>query len=152
MKLTRMLSVFAVLTLMLALAGTAQAKTESLNIQAGMEIAVPIDLRVEDHVMIEFSAVGEAPTTMHFWVTFADGKVADYGEVSQKELSFVSESSGQFVMHFDNSAYSSSKLVTLNYEVEHYFFGMPGLLFILVAIAVLLVGIVAGYIIMGKYS
>jgi hypothetical protein len=55
-------------------------------------------------------------------------------------------------MHFDNRNSSSSKLVTLNYEVEHYYFGIPSVLFIVVAITVLLVCVVAGYIIMGKYS
>jgi len=152
MKLNRSSIALAVLTLMLALTGTAQATTLSLNVQAGTEVIRTIDLAAGDHILLKFSAVGDDPTALNFWGAFPNGTTIDYGEVSQREMSFVSEGSGQFVMHFDNRNSSSSKLVTLNYEVEHYYFGIPSVLFIVVAITVLLVCVVAGYIIMGKYS
>ena len=152
MKLNRLLVALAVLTLMLALAGTVQAATLSLNVQAGSEVVRAIDLANGDHVLLRFSTVGDDPTALNFWVAFPNGTTTDYGEVGQRELSFVSETSGPFMMHFDNSDSSSPKLVTLNYEVEHYYFGMSSVLFIIVAITVLLVCVVAGYLIMGKYS
>jgi hypothetical protein len=152
MKLNRLLVALADVTLMLALAGTVQAATLSLNLQAGTEVVRAIDLAAGDHVLLKFSTVGDDPTAMHFWVAFPNGTTTDYGEVGQREMYFVSETSGSFIMHFDNSDSPSSKLLTLNYEVEHYYFGMSSVLFIIVAIAVLLVCVVAGYLMMGKYS
>ncbi len=150
----RSLCALIVLALLICLAGTVQARTESFIVQAGAEEVQTTDLASEDRVTLKFSAVGDNPSTIHFWVTFADGTTTDYGEVPGREMSFTSEVSGQFTMHFDNSnsPTPTSRLVTLNYDVEHYYFGIPGVLFILMAIAVLLVGIVAGYVVMGKYS
>ena len=152
MKLNRPLVALAVLTLILALAGTAQATTLSLNVQAGTDVIRTIDLSSEDHVLVKCSAIGDDSGRIDLWVIFPNGTTMDYGELGQREISFVSETSGQFVMHFDNSNSLSSQLVTLNYEVQHYYFGMSSVLFIIVAITVLLVCIVAGYVIMGKYS
>ena len=55
-------------------------------------------------------------------------------------------------MRFDNTNSSESAFVALNYNVEHYILGVPMMIFVLLAIAVLLMVIVSGYIIMGKYS
>jgi hypothetical protein len=152
MKLNKPFIVLATLTLMLSLAGTAQATTLSFNVQAGTETVKTIKLAAGDHVLIKFSALGDETSTINFWVAFPNGTTTDYGRVSQRDMSLVSETSGQFAMHFDNSNSTTSKLVTLNYEVEHYYFGMPSVLFIVLAITVLLVCVVAGYLIMGKYS
>ena len=138
--------------LMFVLVCTAQASTESINVQAGADVVRTIDLGSEDKVTLKFSAVGDYPSTLHFWVKFSNGTTADYGEITGYEMSFTSGVSGKFTMHFDNFDSSSSRLVTLNYVVERYYFGVPGMLFILLAIAVFLVGIVAGYIVMGKYA
>ena len=43
-------------------------------------------------------------------------------------------------------------MVTLNYNIEHYYFDIPEIPFLLIVIAILLLCVVAGYIIMGKYS
>jgi hypothetical protein len=151
-SLGKSLCALLVPVLMIVLVCTVQATTESINVQAGADVVRTIDLASEDRVILKFSAVGDAPSTLHFWVKFANGTKVDYGEISGREMSFASGGSGQFTMHFDNLDSSSSKLVTLNYEVERYYFGIPGMLFILIAIAVFLVGIVAGYIVMGKYA
>jgi hypothetical protein len=69
MKLNRSFVALAALTLMLSVAGTAQATTLSFNVQAGTEASI-IDLAVGDHVLMKFSAVGDDPATMNFWVAF----------------------------------------------------------------------------------
>ncbi len=152
MRSNKLLVALAVFILMLALAGTARATTLSINVQSGTDVVRTIDLATEDHVLLKCSALGDESDKMTFWATFPNGTTIDYGELGQIELAFVSGTSGPFEMHFDNSNSSSSKLVTLNYEVQHYYFGMSSVLFIIVAITVLLVCIVAGYLIMGKYS
>jgi len=148
----RLLCVLIVLASLIVPAGTAQASTESLKVQAGTDVVRTIDLASEDRVTLKFSAIGDVSSELRFWVAFANGTTIDYGETSEREMFFVSEVSGQFILHFDNSNSSSSKLVTLNYEVEHYYFGIPSVLLLIVAITVLLAGVAAGYIIMGKYS
>jgi hypothetical protein len=76
----------------------------------------------------------------------------DYGVVTQTSINFISGIKGSLELHFDNSNSSDAKLVTLNYDIEHYIFGMPQMLFLLIAVALFLVCIAVGYIIMGKYS
>jgi len=54
-------------------------------------------------------------------------------------------------LNFDNNS-SAPVFVALNYEVDHYILGMPEMIFVLAAIVVLLMVIVAGYFIMSKHS
>jgi hypothetical protein len=140
------------LSSLILLFGFVQGATESLSIQGGSELVQTIDLLAEDRITVTFTAIGEAPSTLHFWLAFANGTTRDYGELSHAAISFVSDVKGECDLHFDNSDSSSIRLVTLNYEIEHYYFGLPQLLFILLVIAVLLVCVAAGYFIMGKYG
>ena len=89
---------------------------------------------------------------LHFLIVLPNATAMDYGEIGQCSTSFITNTKGGVELHFDNSNSSDSKLVTLNYEIEHYIFGIPQMIFLLIVIALLLVGITAGYLIMGKYS
>lgn len=53
-------------------------------------------------------------------------------------------------MHFSNSASSEDRLVSLDYEVQHYILGMPQMLFLTAVIVVVCVAAVAVFILMGK--
>lgn len=141
-----------VFALIISLAGLAQATTESLNVQAGKEFIKTIDLAAEDQIRITFTVLGSAPDTLHFWMFFPNATTRDYGEKSQSTISFTSDVQGLCELHFDNSNSSSTQLITLNYEIEHYIFGIPQIPFLIIVIAVLLLAIVVGYIIMGKYA
>ena len=136
----------------LTLAGSSQATTESLNIQAGKESVRTVNLAAEDKIRITFTLVSHTSGDFHFWMVFPNSTKRDYGETTQTTISFSSEVKGTCEMHFDNSNSSENQLVTLNYEIEHFIFGIPQIPFLLIVVTFFLLCIIAGYIIMGKYS
>jgi hypothetical protein len=141
-----------VLTLIITLASSAQATTESLNIQAGKESVRTINLAAEDKIRITFTLVSHTSGDFHFWMVFPNSTKRDSGETTQTTISFSSEVKGICELHFDNSNASENQLVTLNYEIEHFIFGIPQIPFLLIVVTFFLLCIIAGYIIMGKYS
>ena len=153
MKLSRRILILLVIFgLMTILASVAQAKTESISVEAEKEITRTVDLAAGDRGSITFTVVGPAPSTLHFYMVLPNGTTSDYGEVSHFTVDFFTDDKGECQLHFDNSNSSAAQLVTLNYDVEHYVFGISQMLFLLLAIAVLLLFVAAGYIIMGKYG
>jgi hypothetical protein len=141
-----------VLTLLIAMTTTVQAATESLNVQAGEDLIRELSLSTEDHIRISFTVLSQSFSSFHFWMVFPNGTTRNYEESSNYNISFVSDVQGECELHFDNTNSSSAQLVTLNYEIEHYHFGLPEIPFLIIVIGILLLCIVAGYVIMGKYS
>jgi hypothetical protein len=131
--------------------GTAEAATASLQIPAGQEVTHSFELVPEDHVDIRFSVVGQ-PSFVRFSLTFPNSTTKEFGETSVFTYGFVNDVKGECVMHFVNDDLSENKLVTLDYSVEHYTFGIPQL-FLYVAIigGLCLVAIVA-YALMSRPS
>jgi hypothetical protein len=150
--LTKTIALLVILTLTISLTGSAQATTESLNIQAGKEAIRTIDLGAEDKIRITFTLVSHTSEDFHFRLTFPNSTTRDYGETTQATISFTSEVKGVCELHFDNTNSSENQLVTLNYEAEHFIFGIPQIPFLLIVVTFFLLCIIAGYIIMGKYS
>jgi hypothetical protein len=148
----RLVCLLAVFTILITTIAVVQAATESLNVQAGEDSVRKIDMATEDHVRIYFTVLSQSPSSFRFWIVFPNGTTKDYGESTSYNISFVSDVQGECELHFDNTNSTSNQLVTLNYEIEHYHFGIPEIPFLIIVIAVLLLCIVAGYIIMGKYS
>jgi hypothetical protein len=140
--------------LLISLSSTVQAATESLTVNAGKEIIRSIELGSEDRIQLTFQVLGIAQSDdkFHFWMIFPNATMKDYGAVTQATINFISGIKGSLELHFDNNNSSDAKLVTLNYDIEHYIFGMPQIPFLLIVVVVFLVCIAAGYIIMGKYS
>jgi hypothetical protein len=140
--------------LLISLSSTVQAATESLTVNAGKEIIRSIELGSEDRIQLTFQVLGIAQSDdkLHFWMIFPNATMKDYGAVTQATINFISGIKGSLELHFDNNNSSDAKLVTLNYDIEHYIFGMPQIPFLLIVVVVFLVCIAAGYIIMGKYS
>ncbi len=152
MKILRKLIILLLVFSVASLIGLATATTESLNVQAGKELVRTIDLAAEDRILTTFTVIGQTSDVLHFWIVFPNATPRDYGEISQCRISFTSEVEGEFELHFNNINSSSTQLVTLNYEVEHYYFGIPQVPFLMLVIILLLLAIVAGYVIMGKYA
>lgn len=151
-QFNRFVCLLSVFILLITIAGTVQAATESLNVQAGKDLVRKIDMSTEDHIQIDFTVLSQSPSSMRFWIIFPNGTTRDYEQSSSYNISFVSDVQGECELHFDNTNSSNAQLVTLNYEIEHYYFGIPEIPFLIIVIAVLLLCIVAGYVIMGKYS
>ena len=141
-----------VFILMFCSVGIVQAATASFNVDPGKEFVRTINLDTGDKIQISFNVLGGTSNELHFWILLPNATTMDYGQIGQCSTSFVTNTQGGVDLHFDNSNSSDSALVTLNYEIEHYIFGIPQMIFLLIVIALLLVGVTAGYLIMGKYS
>ena len=144
-------SFLIILALLLVLTGLAQATTTNLTVQRGKELTYPINLAVEDRVLIQFTVVGgETSNTLHFSLTFPNATVRDFGEIGHFSYSFICDAEGDYTLHFVNNDLTENKLVTLNYEVDHYIFGIPQMLFLTIIIAVACIGGVAAFILMSR--
>jgi hypothetical protein len=148
----RTVQLLIVLCLIVGAVRTAQASTLSINIKPGKSFVQTLQLAYGDQVSLSFRVLGAPPTTLHLSVVLPNGTTIDYGTKSQGSVSFFTDVEGECQLDFENNSTSDTQLLTLDYDVEHYILGMPMLLFVLLAIAVLLVFVVAGYIIMGKYG
>lgn len=128
------------------------ATTVSITVHGGEEVTRPLTLAVEDRVVIKFTVVGgQSGNTLDFRLTYPNGtiKVA-FDNVSNINYGFICTEEGEYAMHFSNVASSEDKLVSLDYEVQHYIFGMPQMLFLTIIIVLVCVAAVAVFILMGK--
>ena len=123
------------LALLAVLIGSGSATTASLNVTPNEEVDQPLNLIAEDRVLIQFNVIG-ATNRVHFSIIFPNATVKDFGEVSTYTTSFVCDLEGEYLLNFTNVDPEENMLVTLNYEVDHYIFGMPQMLFMVIVIAV----------------
>ncbi len=147
------LCLLVIVCLSATLTAFAMAKTQSFTMDAGKEftLATP-NLVAGDRFSVTLTVVGPVPNTLHFSIVLANGTAIDYGGISQRSIDLFADADGPFQLHFDNSNSADSQTVTLNYEIEHFVFGIPNMIFMLIVITVLLVFVAAGYVIMGKYG
>ena len=148
--------ILVILALLAVFTGVGQAMVTTLTLKGGEEVTYAVNLVAEDRVLIQFSAVaessvGEASNTVHSWVVSPDNvTLRDFGEVGQASFSFVCEVEGEYRLHFVNGDLTADKRVTLNYEIDHYIFGMPQMLFMALIIVLACVGGVAAFVMLGR--
>ncbi|MEM2995199.1 MAG: hypothetical protein QXI91_04195 [Candidatus Bathyarchaeia archaeon] len=130
----------------LIVGGFAEATTLSFTVKAGQEETRIINLAVDDRVLIKFTVIGG----LNFSMIYPNGTVRDFGERSDLRYDFVCDLEGEYCLRFSNVGSSQDKLVTLDYEVQHYIFGMPQMLFLTLIIVVVCVMAVSAFILMGK--
>ena len=141
---------FAVLAFAI-LAQIVSATTMNFTVEAGQEVTKTLNLVVEDRVFIHFSVVGgQSGNTLNFYVTYPNGTAKNFGTIGSLTCRFVCDEDGECVLHFSNADFSENKLVSMDYEVQHYIFGMPQMLFLAIVIVVFCVGAVAVFVLMGK--
>jgi hypothetical protein len=128
----------------------AEATSMSFTVHAGEEETKTINLAVEDRVLVKFTVVGSSDNALYFSITYPNGTVKDFGKRGDFHDSFVCDTDGECILHFSNTDSTEDKLVTLNYEIEHYIFGVPQMLFLTIVIVVVCVAAVATFILMGK--
>ena len=149
---SKKLCLFVILALLVSSVNTVYATIASDRIEPGKEIAYKIPVEAGDRVEFSFVSTGNAPGMLDFSVVYPNSTIKDWEQTGQYSTGFTAETAGTCELHFKNNDQSEVTLVTLNYNVEHLILGMPQMMFVLVAITVLLLAVVAGYIIMGKYS
>ena len=148
--------ILVILALLAVLIGVGQAMTTNLTVKGGEEVTHPVNLVAEDRVLIQFSvvvfsAVGEASNTVHSWIVSPNNvTLRDFGEVGQASFSFVCDVEGEYTLHFVNNEQTVEKRVALNYEIDHYIFGIPQMLFMALIIVLACVGGVAAFVLLGR--
>lgn len=132
--------------------GRVNATTLMFDVAAGQEEVKTLNLVVDDHVLIQFTVVGQqSEQVLDFRLTGPDENVLiEFKGAGDAEYRFVCDKDGAYVMHFSNLGLVENKRVFLDYEVDHYVFGMPQMLFLTVVVAVLCVAAVAVFVLMGK--
>ena len=130
---------------------TAEATTVDFTVPGGEEITKPISLAVEDHVSVKFTIVGQTESALDFSITDPHGDVkVEYSDVGIVDYRFVCDEAGTYVLHFSNIGKTEGQLVILNYEIQHYIFGIPQMLFLTIIIVLVCVGAVATFMLIGK--
>jgi hypothetical protein len=132
--------------------GIASATTQSLTIEAGKNFTYKINLNSQDKLDLTIVTVAQASSNLSFSIVFPDSTVKNLGNVDKYSTSFTTNVDGTFELDFDNTHSSDNVIVALNYNVTHYIFGVPTTIFMLIIIVVLVMAVVTGYVIMGKYS
>ena len=132
------------------LSGFVEATTASLTVKGGETVTSPISLAVDDHVLITFTVIGKPDNTIVFSLVFPNGTAMDFGQVGTLSHRFTSNVEGNLTLRFANNDSTESKLVTLNYEIEHYLLGMPQMLVLALFVILVCVAMVAGYILLSR--
>jgi hypothetical protein len=60
-----------------------------------------------------------------FSLIYPNATEINFGEIGLFSHTLVSDEKGEYTIYFVNSDNTESKLVTLNYQIEHYLFEMP---------------------------
>jgi hypothetical protein len=141
--------ILIILTLFVIPIELGQAATASLTVKSGEEVTWPINLVLEDRVLIQFKAIG-GTNTLRFSVSFPNATVRDFGESGDYSYNFICDLEGEYVLHFLNNDQTGEKFVTLSYEVRHYIFGIPQMLFMVFIIVVICAGGVAAFVMLGR--
>jgi hypothetical protein len=140
-----LVTVLVALALLSVLTVFCQAVMTSLTVKGGEELNHTLNLVLEDRVSIQYRVVGGNANAMQFSMTFPNGTVKDFGGLSTFSYSFVCDAEGDHILNFVNTD-QADVLLTLEYEVQHYIYGMPQMLFMVILIAVVSVAGVAVFI------
>jgi len=143
------LALFLIITSQVAY--SAKAETENLTVPPESEVTKSLSLKEDDRVAISFTVVGQTVNALNFYVTDPNGNtVIQYDSVGQKSFSLHATTSGVYILHFNNSLWQEEKMVSLNYDVQHYIFGLPQTLFYVLVIGVISVIGIAFFVLLGK--
>jgi hypothetical protein len=141
---------FAV-TLFVFLVTSAKATAMSFIVRAGQVETRTVDLAVEDRVTIKFSLTGQASSGVDFYILDPQGNIQKmFNGTSNVNYQFVCSQEGEYELCFSNTGSAEDKFISLGYEVEHYIFGMPQMLFLALIVAGICVAMVAVFVLMGK--
>jgi len=130
---------------------SADAKTENLSVPPETDLTKSLHLKENDRVSIGFSVIGEISNQIDFYITNPDeDRACQYDNTGHESFSFLTTKAGTYTLHFDNTQSTETKIITLNYDVEHYILGMPQEMFLVMVIAVICVLAIAVFILAGK--
>jgi hypothetical protein len=124
------------------LTSTCMATAATVSVPAGKTVSTNVDLNVEDEVSGRISVVGDEADGVNFTVVSPSGLSALPSQiVTVTDFKFSASEKGTYRFIFDNSLSLVDKTVSFNYDVKHYWFGLPQEVFLM--IIVVLVGALA---------
>ena len=145
------LSALVILALFGFLLGLSVATITSLIVKVGEEVTHPINLTVEDRVLIQYKVLGLNVSALQFSISFPNATVKDFDGSGDFSYSFICDVEGEHTLNFVNTDQHEDMRVTLNYEVQHYIFGIPQLVFATILVALICVfGVVVAFALMGR--
>jgi hypothetical protein len=137
-------------TIVLLFVLAVRATAESFTVRAGQEKIIPLSLATDDHVQIRLTVIGAA-NGLDFYITDPHGNTMEnFGATGNLNYAFVCSQEGEYTLHFSNVVSAEDELVSLDYEVTHYTFGMQQDLFLTLIVAGLCVALVAFFVLMSK--
>jgi len=117
-------SLFALLGFLLV--SIAAAIAETIPVPAGQIKFRSMDLNAEDEVSGRISVVGGEFNDINFTVLGPNGQIVlPTVKVTASNFRFSAPMKGTYRFVFDNSLSLVEKSVSLNYDVKHYWFGLP---------------------------
>jgi len=129
-----------------------EAGTENFAVPPETKVTKPLNLQEDDRVAISFTVIGQTTSALDFYITDPSGKIViQHESAGQRSFSLHAKTSGVYTFHFDNAC-MEEKMVTLNYDVQHYILGIPQTFFYVLVIAVISVIGIAFFVLLGKSS
>lgn len=104
-----------------------KATAETFALPAGQTTARTVDLNVDDDVSGRISVVSSDESNQVIFMVYGPGGnvVVPATTVVASNFDFKAAEEGTYSFVFDNSLSTGDKTVSLNYEVRHYWFGLP---------------------------
>jgi len=106
--------------------GVVLATAETIPVPAGQSTVRNIDLNAEDEVSGIITVVGDESKDINFTVLGPNDQIVLPTEkVIVSNFKFSVSEKGTYRLVFDNSMSLVDKTVSFNYDVRHYWFGLP---------------------------
>jgi len=111
----------------LTLVSVVLATAETISVKAGQTVYRNVELNAEDEVSGRITVVGnDQSKDINFTVTGPNGlAVQPTSKVTVTNFRFSASQKGTHTFVFDNSQSVVDKTVSFNYDVRHYWFGLP---------------------------
>lgn len=125
---TNWFAIFSLLALFCSLlTSVVLATAETFSVSAGQTVVKSIDLNAEDEVSGRITIVGtDESNDINFTVTGPNGQViSPTMKVIVNNFKFSASEKGTYRLVFGNTQSTVDKNVSLNYDVRHYWFGLP---------------------------
>jgi len=125
---TRSVALFSLLFLLgFLLAERVAATAETISVPAGQTVGRNIDLNADDEVSGRITVVGDDESKgINFTVVGPSNQIVwPTQKVTVTNFRFSASEKGTYRFIFDNSMSLVDKTVTFNYDVRHYWFGLP---------------------------
>lgn len=121
-------AVFSLLALFcFLLTSVVLATAETISVSAGQTVDRNIDLNAEDEVSGRITVIGnDESRDINFTVTGPSGQIVSATmKVTVTNFKFSASEKGTYRFIFDNSQSTVDRTVSFNYDVKHYWFGLP---------------------------